>query len=154
MLTYFISVPGAGDVIAGVQLTVNLLKTIVKSISDVKRKVAIGIENKTGYHWKALNVYFRSGTSDATLPFSVPSGKNEFIFPCQTNFQKFSIRFQGSKFFNSLSEEIQGSESIGLFGKGLKIFLLTNSHKLLKELQTRFPLVVVVFVFRFLPPFF
>ena len=88
MLTYFISVPGAGDVIAGVQLTVDVFKTIVKSISDVKRKVAIGImiENKTGYRWKALNVYFRSGTSAATLPYSVPSGKNEFIFPCQTNF--------------------------------------------------------------------
>ena len=35
-------------------------------------------------------------------------------------FWKFSIRFQGPKFFNSLSREIQNSESISLFGKRVK----------------------------------
>ena len=36
-----------------------------------------------------------------------------------------SIRFQGPKFFNSLSPEIQNNESIRLFGKRLKKFLLS-----------------------------
>ena len=31
---------------------------------------------------------------------------------CRTNFRKFSIRFQGPTFFNSLSREIENSESI------------------------------------------
>ena len=47
-----------------------------------------------------------------------------YIFPCGTNFRKFSIRFQGPKFFNSLNQEIQDSESISLFVKRLKTFLL------------------------------
>ena len=44
-----------------------------------------------------------------------------YIPHCQTNIRKFSIRFQGPKFFNSLSREIQNSESISLFGKRQKI---------------------------------
>ena len=35
-----------------------------------------------------------------------------YIPHCRTNFQKFSVRFQGAKFFNSLSREIQNNESI------------------------------------------
>ena len=49
-----------------------------------------------------------------------------YIPPCRTNIRNFSIRFQGPKFFNSLSIEIQNSESIRLFGKRLK----TNSFSL------------------------
>ena len=50
-----------------------------------------------------------------------------YIPPCRTNVRNFSIaiRFQGPKFFNSLSPEIQSSESIRLFGKRLKKFLLS-----------------------------
>ena len=47
-----------------------------------------------------------------------------YIFPCRTNFQKFSIQFQDPKFFNSLKQEIQDSESISLIAKRLKMFLL------------------------------
>ena len=43
-----------------------------------------------------------------------------YIPPCRTNIRNFSIRFQGPKFFNSLSPEIENSESIRLFGKRLK----------------------------------
>ena len=43
-----------------------------------------------------------------------------YRFHCRTNFRKFSIRFQGPTFSNSLSQEIQNSESISLFGKRLK----------------------------------
>ena len=52
------------------------------------------------------------------------SNRKFYIFPCRTNFRKFSIRFQGPKFFNSLNQEIQDSESISLFAKRLKTFLL------------------------------
>ena len=48
-----------------------------------------------------------------------------YIPPCRTNIRNFSIRFQGPKFFNSLSPEIQNSESICLFSKRLKNFLLS-----------------------------
>ena len=44
-----------------------------------------------------------------------------YLPPCRTNIRNFSIRFQGPKFFNSLSPEIQNSEGIRLFGKRLKI---------------------------------
>ena len=40
-------------------------------------------------------------------------------------FENFSIRFQGPKFFNSLSREIQNSESISLFGKRIERSLLS-----------------------------
>ena len=49
---------------------------------------------------------------------------------------------QGAKFFNSLSREIQNSENISLFGKGLKKFLLSWSFILFVEVHT--------FRFRFL----
>ena len=52
------------------------------------------------------------------------SDRKFYIFPCRTNFRKFSIRFQGPKFFNSPNQEIQDSESISLFSKRLKTFLL------------------------------
>ena len=48
-----------------------------------------------------------------------------YIPHCRTNFRKFSIRFQGLTFFNSLSREIQNSESIILFVKRLQKFLLS-----------------------------
>ena len=48
-----------------------------------------------------------------------------YIPPCRTNIRNFSIRFQGPMFFNSLSHEIQKNESIRLFGKRLKNFLLS-----------------------------
>ena len=53
-----------------------------------------------------------------------------YIPHCRTNFRKFSIRFQGPSFFNSLSREIQNSESISLFGKRLKKFPLSYIVKL------------------------
>ena len=48
-----------------------------------------------------------------------------YIPRCRTNFRKFSIRFQGPKFFNSLSREIQNSESISLFGERIQRSLLS-----------------------------
>ena len=66
----------AGVVIAGTQLTIDVLRSILEAIGDVNRKVAIGIENESGHPWEALNAYFFSGTSDVPLPHRVASGKN------------------------------------------------------------------------------
>jgi len=65
----------AGAVIAGAELTIDVLKSILEAIGDVSRKVAIGIENESGHPWEALNAYFFSGTSHASLPYSVSSGE-------------------------------------------------------------------------------
>ena len=59
-----------------------------------------------------------------------------YIPPCRTNIRNFSIRFQGPKFFNSLSPEIQNSESIRLFGNRLKQFLLSWLNIFFVELHT------------------
>ena len=47
------------------------------------------------------------------------------IFFIPTNIRNFSIRFQGPKFLNSITPEIQNSESIRLFSGRLKKFLLS-----------------------------
>ena len=49
-----------------------------------------------------------------------------FYLPqCRTNIRKFSISFQGPKFFNSLSFEIQNAISTASFCCKLKAFLLS-----------------------------
>ena len=48
-----------------------------------------------------------------------------YIPHCRSKFRKFLIRLQDPKFFNSLSREIQNSESISLFGKRVKKSLLS-----------------------------
>ena len=71
--------------------------------------------------------YFRDMFTPASQIHSYNTRNSSlFYIPhCRTNFRKFSIRFQGPTFFNSLSREIQNSESISLFGKRLKKFLLS-----------------------------
>ena len=49
-----------------------------------------------------------------------------YVFPCQTNICRFSIRFRGPQFYNSLNQEIQNCESVGLFCKLLKKILLAK----------------------------
>ena len=66
---------GPGDIIDGTSLGINILKTILDALGNVKRKVAIGVDNESGYAWEAINVYFYSGSSVAVIPFDVPSGK-------------------------------------------------------------------------------
>ena len=56
----------------------------------------------------------------------ITRNSNLFYIPyCRTNLRKFSTRFQGPMFCNSLSREIQNSESISLSGKRLKKVLLS-----------------------------
>ena len=58
--------------------------------------------------------------------YNTRSSKLFYTFPCRTNLRQFSIRFQGPKFFDSLSNNIKDSESISLFSKKLKEFLLSS----------------------------
>ena len=66
---------GAGDIIAGAELTIGLLKTILDTLGALDRKISIGVENVTGTTWTAgsESVYFESGTSDYVLPYEVKS---------------------------------------------------------------------------------
>ena len=57
--------------------------------------------------------------------------KNSFrLSYSRTNVRKFSLRFQGSKIFNSLSSEIQNASSTALFNSKLKSFLSWFKHTL------------------------
>ena len=53
---------------------------------------------------------------------------SEFFYlpQCRTSIRKFSISFQGPKFFNSLSFEIQNATSTASFCCKLKAFLLSQ----------------------------
>ncbi|XP_068724699.1 uncharacterized protein [Montipora capricornis] len=52
------------------------IPTVLAEIGDqYSQKISIGIINETPYEWERLNVYFSDGTSDATLPDHVPTGK-------------------------------------------------------------------------------
>ena len=70
--------------------------------------------------------YFRNMFTLCIHSYNRRNSSLFYIPHCRTNFRKFSIRFQGPTFFNSLSREIQNSESISLFGKRLKKFLLSQ----------------------------
>ena len=71
---------------------------------------------------------------------------------CRNNFRKFSIRFQGFKFFNSLSREIQNRESISLFGKRLKnTFFLSQIYSLSSYTLVCYTVVFSVVTQRFSP---
>nr|AAB31198.1 equinatoxin II=pore-forming toxin [Actinia equina=sea anemones, venom, Peptide, 180 aa] [Actinia equina] len=65
----------AGAVIDGASLSFDILKTVLEALGNVKRKIAVGVDNESGKTWTALNTYFRSGTSDIVLPHKVPHGK-------------------------------------------------------------------------------
>ena len=69
----------AADIIAGASLGKDVLKAILDTLANVKRKVAIGIDNETGFKWEAINTYFFSGTSNEVLPMIIPNGKPNFV---------------------------------------------------------------------------
>ena len=77
LFIHFILV-AAAVIIAGASFGKDVLKAILDAIANVKRKVAIGIENETGFKWEAINTYFFSGTSDEVLPMIIPNGKPKF----------------------------------------------------------------------------
>ena len=67
-----------GTIIAGVELTVGLLTTLLDVLANVDRKVAIGIDNESTHPWEEPSTYYRSGTADENLPYAVDHGKSEF----------------------------------------------------------------------------
>ena len=54
--------------------------------------------------------------------YNTRTSKLFYMFPCKTNLRQFSIRFQGPKFFNSLSNNIKDCENISLFRKSWRNF--------------------------------
>ena len=74
-LTFELADPGT--VIAGIALAFDVLKEVLGALSNVNRKISIGIDNESGHSWDWPSAYFYSGTSDINLPRSVPDGKRE-----------------------------------------------------------------------------
>ena len=72
---FFKILADASAVISGAQLGLSILTTILNTLGSISRKVAIGVDNESGYKWRAINIYFYSGTSDLVLPHDVSSGK-------------------------------------------------------------------------------
>ena len=58
--------------------------------------------------------------TNRTYSYNTKNSNCFFISQYRKNIRRFSIRFQGSKLFKSLSQEIQHCENIGLFSKILK----------------------------------
>lgn len=67
-----------GVIIAGTELTLGLLQQLLDVIKNVDRKIAIGIDNESTFKWQEGHFYFRSGTADDFLPYSVESGNSDF----------------------------------------------------------------------------
>jgi len=74
-----------GTVIAGATLAIDVLKNVLDALANVDRKVAIGIENKSGFKWERPSVYFYSGTADENLPFYVENGEAVLYGPRKTS---------------------------------------------------------------------
>ena len=65
---------GAGTVIKVAEFGISILTKILTLLGDIKRKIAIGVENNSEHDWKGLNVFFYSGASDVPLPKKVETG--------------------------------------------------------------------------------
>ena len=91
--------------------------------SFVHLRKRFAIEDYGGFKTRPANVYYYYVKTVKAEFRKTEKDPVKLIF--ETNIRNFSIRFQGPKFFYSLSPEIQNSESIRLFGKRLKKFLLS-----------------------------
>ena len=63
------------DVIAAAELGFSVLQHVLTELGSVSRKVAIGISNRSGMKWHAINSRLKHGTSDQVLPYEILSGK-------------------------------------------------------------------------------
>lgn len=71
--------PGSGNVIPGDEFTAERLKLFLNSIpGKATRKVAIGIDNESGFSWEDPTTYFRSGSAEGELPYYLHDGKVNF----------------------------------------------------------------------------
>ena len=68
---FFFILATVTGVISGMQA----MKTVLDSM-ERKRRIAIGVLNKTDHPWEPISVYFSSGTSDINLPLNDPKGTN------------------------------------------------------------------------------
>ena len=64
---------GVAEAIPFIELGISVLEKALSTLGSISRKIAVGIGNNTPYAWKAIGVYFRSGTSDVILPFCLGS---------------------------------------------------------------------------------
>ena len=64
----------AGTVIDADKFNAGTLTEVLTQMGNLKRKIAIGVENKMGKDWETINLYFESGTSDVPLPHDIPKG--------------------------------------------------------------------------------
>ena len=83
----------------------------------------ISLKNSTFLNFKRY-ILFKLETLCFALLRGCGNSRDFYIFPCQTNIRQFSVRFRGPNFFSSLSHEIQTTDSVGLFEKTLKDYLL------------------------------
>jgi hypothetical protein len=67
----------AGAVIGGVvemaKFHIQNLINLMKALLSVPRKIGIGIKNKTPHQFQSSGIYYYSGTSEAVIPYEVPS---------------------------------------------------------------------------------
>lgn len=56
-----------------------MLKEFLNRLPSVIRKVAIGIDNESGFSWEEPTIYFYSGTAKGELPYYLHDGKSEFV---------------------------------------------------------------------------
>ena len=98
-------VSGCNRIDSKLQLTRNYIVHIFCLLPNYFRNMFTFVSQLHSHYSRNCNLYY------------IPS--------CRTNIRNFSIRFQGPKFFNFLSPEIQNIESIHFFGKRLKKFLLS-----------------------------
>ena len=68
-----------GDVISSASSILSALKDILDQMDSISRAIAFGVVNHTPTDWEPLNVYYRSGTSDALLPETVP-GNHALVY--------------------------------------------------------------------------
>ena len=54
------------------------MQGVLEVMANVNRKLALGIDNESGYDWEEGSWFYRSGTADEVLPYDVPDGKIEF----------------------------------------------------------------------------
>ena len=69
--------PEEAEVISGYELTPARLNEFLDSLTSTFR-VAIGIDNESGFSWTKFPTYFVSGTEDKPLPYHLNDGKSEF----------------------------------------------------------------------------
>ena len=123
----------------GAALGVVALDTFLKNISSSSRKIAIGIDNESGYKWTALNVYFYPGTSDKVMPHEVNSGtENEFCI------REREVARGQICYFGWLNDPKLGTTSIPFsFAHNMRNFLEHDFSSRVRSLSTEYSSIAI-----------